>query len=129
MKVVTLALICALASPARAEPCPSSTVMRRGAVASCDGVLVPAARVAQCLTDHHELAGCRVRLAGEVEARRLAELERDRRIIIADRHARETTVRTETEKAAVAHETRAADVVEIADDLEALAMELDGTGK
>jgi len=73
MKVVTLALLCALAAPARGEPCPASSVMRRGAVASCDGVLVPGARVAQCLTDHHELAGCRVRLAGEVEARRLAD--------------------------------------------------------
>jgi uncharacterized protein HemX len=63
------------------------------------------------------------------QGRRMAELERDRRAIIADRHARETKVRTETEKAAVAHETRAQDVGEIADDLEALAMELDGTGK
>ena len=25
------------------------------------------------MTDHHELAGCRVRLAGEVEARRVAD--------------------------------------------------------
>ena len=73
MRIVTLALICALAAPARAEPCPASSVMRRGAVASCDGVLVPGARVAQCLTDHHELAGCRERLAGEVEARRVAD--------------------------------------------------------
>ena len=73
MKVVTLAVLCTLAAPARAEPCPASSAMRRGAVASCDGVLVPAARVAQCLTDHHELAGCRVRLAGEVEARRVAD--------------------------------------------------------
>jgi hypothetical protein len=73
MKLNALALLCALAAPARGEPCPASSAMRRGAVASCDGVLVPATRVAQCLTDHHELAGCRVRLAGEVEARRVAE--------------------------------------------------------
>jgi hypothetical protein len=69
------------------------------------------------------------RTAAIEQGRRQAELEVSRRAIIAERHARETIVRTQTEQAATVHEARAQDVVEIADDLEALAFELDGTGK
>lgn len=47
--------------------------MRPGAVASCSGVLVPGRRAAECLACEDDLAGCRVRLAGEVEARRIAD--------------------------------------------------------
>jgi hypothetical protein len=62
-------------------------------------------------------------------SRRLAELERDRRRLESERHAREAKVRVATEAAAVAHETRAQDVLALEDDLDALAHELNRTAR
>lgn len=47
--------------------------MRPGAVAACSGVLVPGRRAAQCVACEDTLAGCRARLGGELEARRIAD--------------------------------------------------------
>lgn len=47
--------------------------MRPGAVAACSGVLVPGRRAAQCVACEDTLAGCRARLGGEIEARRIAD--------------------------------------------------------
>jgi len=71
--LAAIACVCLMAPPARAEPCEASTVMRAGLVAPCTGVLVPGRRVAQCLAAEEDLAGCRIRLAGEVEARTIAD--------------------------------------------------------
>jgi hypothetical protein len=71
--LAAIVCVCLVAPPARAEPCEASTVMRAGLVAPCTGVLVPGRRVAQCLAAEEDLAGCRIRLAGEVEARTIAD--------------------------------------------------------
>lgn len=65
-------------APAAAEPCPASTVMRRGDVATCDGALVPGTRVKACLTAEEDLSLCRTEHAAEaklraIEATRAAE--------------------------------------------------------
>jgi hypothetical protein len=94
---VALASACLVAPPARGEPCPASTVMRAGAVAPCSGVLVPGRRAAQCIAVEHELAACGERLAGEVEARRIAdegwraEVERLDAALVAERLAAQTS--------------------------------------
>lgn len=66
----------------------------------------------------------------EVErGQRIEAVERDRRRLAAELHAREAKVRTETETTAVAHETRARQAEAMEDDLDALARELDRTAR
>lgn len=76
--VASVAMLMVAHAPAAAEPCPASTVMRRGDVATCDGVLVPGARVKACLTAEEDLTLCRAEVATEgrlraIEATRCAE--------------------------------------------------------
>lgn len=56
-------------APAAAEPCPASTVMRRGDVSTCDGVLVPGVRVKACLTAEEDLNLCRAEHTAESRLR------------------------------------------------------------
>jgi hypothetical protein len=62
--IVALASFWPLPRVALAEPCEASSVMRRGAVAPCGGVLVPADRVAQCVEDYHAREAAEARLTG-----------------------------------------------------------------
>lgn len=71
--VAALASACLVAPPARGEPPERSTVMRAGDVAPFSGVLVPGRRAAQCVACEDDLAACRARLAGEAEARAIAD--------------------------------------------------------
>jgi hypothetical protein len=74
VKVISILAVFCLAVPiVRAEPCEASSVMRRGSVAACEGVLVPGTRAAQCVADAEDLAGCRIRLDAEVKARAIAD--------------------------------------------------------
>ena len=67
--VVTVAATMVTHAPAAAEPCPTSTVMRRGDVATCDGILTPGVRVKACLTAEEDLTLCRVEHAAETRLR------------------------------------------------------------
>ena len=80
--VVWLVTACMVttAAPARGEPCPASSVMRRGQVAECDGVLVPGPRAAACLTAEADRDLCAIRLRAVEDLRRIDADEASRTI-------------------------------------------------
>jgi len=74
MKVIVILIaLCLIAPAVRGQPCEGVTVMRQGAAASCDGVLVSPSRGAQCVADADLLDACGLRLAGEIDKRGAAE--------------------------------------------------------
>ena len=71
--IIVILLLCLIAPAVRGQACEGVTVMRQGAAAACDGVLVSPSRGAQCVADADLLDACGLRLAGEVDKRAAAE--------------------------------------------------------